>query len=837
MSKRLVVVESPAKAKTINKYLGPDYKVLASYGHVRDLVPKEGAVDPARDFAMRYEIIDKNKRHVDEIAKALRAADELLLATDPDREGEAISWHLAELLKDKGLLKNKPVQRVVFHEITKNAIQQAIQQPRAISQELVNAQQARRALDYLVGFNLSPLLWRKVRPGLSAGRVQSAALRLIVEREQEIEAFQTREYWTIEADLRHAGQDFEARLIQWDGKKLEQFDIADADRAEMIRQRLEADCKRAPLRVLKVEKKQRSRQPAAPFTTSTLQQEAARKLGFSASRTMRVAQQLYEGVSLAEGAVGLITYMRTDAVNLAQEAIGEIRVLIQRRYGADYLPDSPRVYKTKAKNAQEAHEAIRPTSVQRLPEELRGQLAPDQWKLYELIWKRTVACQMAPARIDTVAVDLGTDADWLLRANGSSIAFPGFISVYQEGVDDVAEEGGRILPPLQEGDRPALRAIRPEQHFTEPPPRYSEATLVKTLEAYGIGRPSTYASIIQTLLNREYVELLQKRFHPTDVGRVVNKFLVEHFDRYVDYGFTAQMEDDLDAVSRGEKDWVPLMREFWDPFHQRVEEKAQSVSRAEVTSEVIEESCPKCGKPLAIKLGKRGRFISCTGYPECDYARPLLSEVQAEPEPVGRNCPDCGKPLLYKLGRYGKFISCSGYPECKHIEPLEKPQGTGVACPACGKGELQTKKSRYGKVFYSCSAYPACSYAVWDPPLAEPCPKCGGKILTLKTTKRWGEEKVCPDRSCGYRVPADASPEQIAAAVAKPRPVLPAEAADGSKGQGKAAAKTVRAGTKTGAKAVAKTAKATPKKGAGTRSMAAGKSPRGRKTGGTASAG
>ncbi|MEK8089491.1 type I DNA topoisomerase [Thermithiobacillus plumbiphilus] len=814
MGNRLVVVESPAKAKTINKYLGPDYTVLASYGHVRDLVPKEGAVDPEHEFAMRYDLIEKNKRHVDEIVKALKQADTLILATDPDREGEAISWHLAELLKEKGVLKNKPVERVVFHEITKNAITQAIQQPRGISYELVNAQQARRALDYLVGFNLSPLLWRKIRPGLSAGRVQSAALRLIVEREQEIEAFQTQEYWTIEASLRQDGQAFDARLVQWAGKKLEQFDLTQAEQAEAVRARIETDCQRSPLRVLKVEKKQRSRQPAAPFTTSTLQQEAARKLGFSASRTMRIAQQLYEGVSLpGEGSVGLISYMRTDAVNLAAEAISEIRGLVQERFGPDYLPASPRLYKTKSKNAQEAHEAIRPTSIQRLPEVLKGSLSAEQAKLYELIWKRTVACQMSPAKIDTVAVDLGNGGDWLLRANGSSIAFPGFISVYQEGVDDGAEEGGKLLPPLTAGDQPELLDLSASQHFTEPPPRYSEATLVKALEAYGIGRPSTYASIIQTLQNREYVELLQKRFHPTDVGRVVNKFLVEHFEQYVNYHFTAQMEDELDAVSRGEKDWKPLLHAFWTPFHERVEDKAKSVSRADVTSEQIDEACPKCGKPLALKLGKRGRFISCTGYPDCDYARPLGTDAQAEPELVGRDCPDCGQPLVFKVGRYGKFISCSGYPTCKHIEPLEKPQSTGVSCPSCNTGELVAKKSRYGKVFYSCNTYPKCTYAVWDPPLAEPCPKCGSPILTLKTTKRWGEEKLCPDRACGFRVPVGASPEIIAAAIAKPAPVLPerpekapAKTAKGkktpaSKAQSAKPAKAPKAAAKTEAEA------------------------------------
>ncbi|WJW75617.1 type I DNA topoisomerase [Thiohalobacter sp. IOR34] len=757
MSKHLVIVESPAKAKTIKKYLGKDFEVMASYGHVRDLVPKGGAVDTEHDFAMKYQVIDKNAKHVDAIAKAMKKADALYLATDPDREGEAISWHLYEILKDRGVLKDKPVYRVVFHEITKRAIQEAIEHPRELSMDLVNAQQARRALDYLVGFNLSPLLWKKIRRGLSAGRVQSPALRMIVEREEEIERFKPREYWTIEADLEKDSQDFSAKLSQLHGKKLGQFDIGKAEQAHAVEKEL-LEAAGGQLTVGKVEKKQRRRNPSPPFTTSTLQQEASRKLGFSASRTMRVAQQLYEGIDTGSGSVGLITYMRTDSVNLANEALDEIRALIAERYGKDNLPDKPRLYKTKAKNAQEAHEAIRPTSALRTPEEIKQYLSTDQYKLYSLIWKRTIACQMIHATIHTVGVDFPCGEGNILRATGSTVAKPGFMAVYQESVDDKKAGGEeKLLPPLEEGDVVKLLAIRPEQHFTEPPPRYTEASLVKTLEEHGIGRPSTYATIISTLLAREYVTLEKRRFQPTDVGRIVAKFLTDHFTQYVDYDFTARLEDDLDEIARGEREWIPLLKSFWEPFHKQVEDKEASVSRKDVTTEALDESCPKCGKPLQIKLGRRGRFVGCSGYPECDYTRNLGEDAaSAEPEVVeGRKCPECGSDLIIRSGRYGKFIGCSSYPDCKHIEPLEKPEDTGVPCPVCGKGSMLKRKSRNGKIFYSCSTYPDCKYAVWNEPLDEPCPECGWPMLTLKTTKRRGTEKVCPQKDCKFAEPVE----------------------------------------------------------------------------------
>ncbi|MGD2082381.1 MAG: type I DNA topoisomerase [Chromatiales bacterium] len=760
----LVIVESPAKAKTIKKYLGKDFEVLASYGHVRDLVPKEGAVVPEQDFEMHYQPIDKNERHVSAIAKTLKKSDALYLATDPDREGEAISWHLLKLLEQRRLVKDKPVHRVVFNEITKKAVQDAVAHPRQISEDLVNAQQARRALDYLVGFNLSPLLWRLVRRGLSAGRVQSPALRLIVEREQEIDAFEQREYWTVEADAQKEDKAFVARLTHFEGEKLEQFSITGAERAGEIEKGLEAAA-RGFLRVEKVEKKQRRRNPAPPFITSTLQQEAARKLGFTAQRTMRTAQQLYEGVDIGGGAVGLISYMRTDSVNLAHEALDEIRALIRERFGDHACPDKPRFYKTKAKNAQEAHEAIRPTSVQRAPEAIKAHLTRDQLRLYELIWKRTVACQMVHATIDTVSADLGCGEGNRFRATGSTIRDPGFIAVYQEGRDDVKEgedEDEKRLPPLSEGERVELRAIRPEQHFTEPPPRYTEASLVKALEEFGIGRPSTYASIISTLQDREYVRLEKKRFFPTDVGRVVNRFLTEYFKRYVDYDFTARLEDELDAVSRGEEDWKPLLEQFWRPFKERIDHTQENVRRSDVTHEALDEACPECGSPLSIRLGRHGRFIGCTNYPECKYTRDLSEgrEEKAEPQVVeGRSCPKCGSPLVVKEGRYGKFAGCSAYPECRHIEPLERPVDTGVTCPKCSAGTLMQRKSRRGKVFYSCSTYPECDYAVWNEPLAEPCPRCGWPVLTLKTTKRRGTQKVCPQPECSYAEDSE-EPEQ-----------------------------------------------------------------------------
>jgi DNA topoisomerase I len=613
LSNNLVIVESPAKAKTIKKYLGKEFEVLASYGHVRDLVPKEGAVDPKRHFEMKYQVVERNQKHVDAIERALKKAKALYLATDPDREGEAISWHLHELLKAQGALKGKDVQRVVFYEITKNAVREAMEHPRALSVDLVNAQQARRALDFLVGFNLSPLLWKKVRPGLSAGRVQSPALRMICEREDEIAAFKAQEYWTIDAQVEHTQQKFPAKLIEFEGAKVEQFSFTTESGARGAVSSLEAAA-RGRLKVISVERKQRRRNPAPPFTTSTLQQEASRKLGFSAQKTMRVAQQLYEGVDIGDGAVGLITYMRTDSLNLAQEAVTQIRELIVELYGPEGLAEEVRVYKTKSANAQEAHEAIRPTDARIVPADIEKKLESDQFRLYSLIWKRTMACQMAPAVFDTVAVDFVAGENGakrtVLRANGSTLIKPGYISVYQEGMDDaVQDDSDRILPPMTEGDEVKLVEVVPSQHFTEPPPRYTEASLVKALEEYGIGRPSTYASIISTLRDREYVEIENRRFTATDIGKIVSRFLTLYFTIYVDYDFTAKMENALDGVAAGEQEWVPLLDRFWKPFIKLVTDTEKSVSREEVAMARDLGTDPLSGKPMTVRMGRFGPFV------------------------------------------------------------------------------------------------------------------------------------------------------------------------------------------------------------------------------------
>lgn len=754
MAKYVVVVESPAKSKTIKKYLGKDFEILASYGHVRDLPNKNGSVETDNDFHMNYEIIDRNRKHVDAIAKAMKKAEALYLATDPDREGEAISWHVHELLQEKLLLKDKPVHRIVFHEITKKAVQDAVANPRTLSMELIDAQRARRALDYLVGFTLSPLLWKKIRRGLSAGRVQSPALRMIVERELEIEKFVAQEYWTIEADLSYHNQPFGAKLIEWEGNKLEQFSITNQADAERVQKWLEEHAADKTLTVHHVEKKQRKRNPAAPFITSTLQQEASRKLGFTTRRTMQISQQLYEGIDLGQaGTVGLITYMRTDSVTLANEAVFSIRDYIKQHYGEDALPNSPRMFKTKSKNAQEAHEAIRPTDINYRPDNIRAQLSEEQYKLYNLIWKRTLACQMIHATINTVAIDFLCGEGAKFRSTGSTIAKPGFMRVYQESQDDAKKtDEEKLLPPLAVGDVVDLLGIQGLQHFTEPPPRFSEASLVKALEEHGIGRPSTYAAIISTLQQREYAALEKKRFHPSDVGRIVNRFLTEYFTQYVDYGFTAKLEDELDAISRGEKTWVPVLERFWQPFTQQISTIDATVKKSDVTHEPLDEKCPECEGQLSIRLGKTGRFIGCNNYPDCTYTRNLNEDAeQAKPEVVtDRTCPLCDSELHIKTGRYGKFIGCSAYPTCKHMEPLHKPKNTGVQCPECNKGELLERKSRRGKVFYSCDRYPKCKYALWNPPLAEPCPSCNWPILTIKTTKRAGTQKVCPQPDCGF---------------------------------------------------------------------------------------
>ena len=654
----------------MSKYLGKDFKALASYGHVRDLLPKTGAVDPDDNFKMHYEIVERNKKHVDLIVKTMKTVDALYLATDPDREGEAISWHLYELLKERNAIGDKPVYRVDFREFTKTAIQKAVDNPREISSSLIESQQARRALDYLVGFNLSPLLWKKIRQGLSAGRVQSPALRMICEREQEIDKFIRQEYWTIEADLNTEGKHFFGKLIQYQDEKLKQFSIIDEKTAQSAEVALN-EAAQGKLIVSKIEKKARKRNPAPPFITSTLQQEASRKLGFTAKRTMQTAQQLYEGIDIEDGATGLISYMRTDSVSLSTEAVTEIRALIADKYGADNLPEQSRVFKNKSKNAQEAHEAIRPTSAKRLPATLKSQLSTDQYRLYDLIWKRTIACQMIHATIDTVAVDLTAGNAGVFRASGSTIRIAGFMSVYLEGQDDKADKGDKevILPALQQGMSVNLLKIRPEQHFTEPPPRYNEASLIKTLEAHGIGRPSTYASIISTLQNREYVTLENRRFEPTEIGKIVNRFLSSHFTQYVDYAFTAKMEDSLDAVARGEKSWLPLMQEFWQEFSKLITEKEQSVSRDDVIQSRVLGADPKSGKPLSVRMGRFGPYAQI-GTRE-DEDKPTFASLRTTqkldtvtfeeamelfklPRLLGET--EQGEKLTVAIGRFGPYV-------------------------------------------------------------------------------------------------------------------------------------------------------------------------------------
>ena len=670
MSKNLVIVESPAKAKTIEKYLGKDFKVLASYGHVRDLIPKEGAIDTENDFSMKYQIIERNEKHVDKIIKFLKNADTLYLATDQDREGEAISWHLYELLKEKDLLENKQIHRVAFNEVTKRAIQEAIANPGKLSTDLINAQQTRRALDYLVGFNLSPLLWKKVQRGLSAGRVQSPALRLIVERELAIEAFDPKEYWTIEADVSKEKQPFLSKLNIYQNEKIKQFSITDADTATAARESL-LKAANGKLTVNEVEKKERKRNPSAPFTTSTLQQEAARKLRFSTQRTMRTAQNLYEGIDIGGETVGLITYMRTDSLHLAEEAINEIRGLIEQRFGKENVPDEPRIFKNKSKNAQEAHEAIRPTSVSHLPDEIKDKLNPDQFALYELIWKRTMACQMIHATLDTVSVELGCGDGNCFRASGSTIKFPGFMSVYMESSDDKKAEDNteKLLPELSKGEKIDLLEIRNEQHFTEPPPRFTEASLVKTLEEYGIGRPSTYASIISTLVNRNYVELESRRFTPTDIGRIVNGFLTEYFTKYVDYEFTADLEDELDCISRGEHDWVPLLKKFWSPFKETVDRIEENVSRADVAQSRHIGTDEETGKPISVRMGPYGPFVQIGDKDDEDKPRfaslrpgQKMADITMDdvyfllqlPRDIGETAE--GEALSTNYGRFGPYV-------------------------------------------------------------------------------------------------------------------------------------------------------------------------------------
>ncbi|MEX2046751.1 MAG: type I DNA topoisomerase [Chloroflexota bacterium] len=721
----LVVVESPTKARTLERMLGPGYKVEASYGHIRDLPKSKLGID-LKTFAPEYVIPDDSEKHARLLRKESKSAPHIWLATDLDREGEAIAWHLAEII---GGAKSK-LRRVTFHEITPAAIADAFKHPREIDQDLVNAQQARRVVDRLVGYTMSPLLWKKIRYGLSAGRVQSVALRLIVDREREIQAFKAEEYWSIDAILaNHAGESFTAEVIQHKGHKIHinTGEAADKHRAAL------ADAKYV---VKSLEKRESSRNAAPPFTTSTLQQDASRKLGFSVKRTMVLAQQLYEGVSMGDMPVGFITYMRTDSLHVAESALRQAKDVITKEFGAQYALEKPRHYKTRSKGAQEAHEAIRPTDLSRTPTYAKKYLKPDQLKLYTLIWQRTLASQMAPARFENTRLDVDA-GPYVLRANGRRVTFDGFIRVYAEGTDEPEKEIAP-LPEVTSGESLKLLALDAAQHFTQPPPRYTEASLVKTLEEHGIGRPSTYAPTISTLTGRKYVRKEGRALIPEDVGFVVTDFLKEHFPDIVDNGFTARMELDLDRIAGGETEWVPVVRDFFTPFIKLVEEKTKSVKKSDITEEKTDKICPKCGRPVIIKLGRFGRFYSCTGFKKtkkgapqppgaCDYSEPLEGQQEPQLEIIeGEMCPDCGKPLARRRGRFGPFVGCTGYPDCKYIKKTQVK--TGVTCPLCGQGELVQRRGRGRSLFYGCERYPECTFTARQLPGKEaPVKEASGK--------------------------------------------------------------------------------------------------------------
>jgi DNA topoisomerase I len=797
MAKNLVIVESPAKAKTIGKYLGKDFVVKASLGHVKDLPKKNLSVDVDNDFTPVYEVIEGKKKLIAELKTAARGTENIYLAADPDREGEAICFHLQEELKDaKNTKKSPKIFRVMFNEITKNAIQKAFEKPTAVNLHLVDAQQARRVLDRLVGYKISPLLWDKVRRGLSAGRVQTVALRLIVDREREIKAFQTREYWTIDAHLAaKKPPQLTAHLAK---KNNENVEIPNEAAAQAIVAAVDG----VDYVVRSVVNKEKRRNPVPPFITSTLQQEAARKLRFSVKRTMMLAQKLYEGVELSkeEGATGLISYMRTDSVRVSNDALDEVRAMITDRWGAEYRPAAPNVYKGK-KDAQDAHEAVRPTSAMRTQESVEKFLAEDEMKLYRLIWMRFVASQMMPAVFDQTTIDVdakGKDgAAYLFRATGSVPKFDGFLKVYQEGKDEKDEEDEELknkLPAVTQGEVLKFRSIEPEQHFTEPPPRFTEATLVKELEAKGVGRPSTYASILSTIQEREYVRKDGGKFAPTELGMVVTDLLLESFDDLFDVTYTARMEAELDDIEDGKLDWRVAMSEFYERFQKDLKHAERHMTDVKRMEEPTDQICEKCGKPMVIKWGRHGKFIACTGYPECTNTREIAQEGVTEQDEQ-EYCENCGRPMVLKKGRFGQFLACTGYPDCKTTKQLgagQKPQDVpldepcpqcgnklvkkfgrfgefvacsnypkckyvkqktiGVKCPNCSEGEIIERRSKRGKTFYGCNRYPDCDFVAWGKPLAEKCPECGGSYLIEKFLKS-GAFAQCPNGECKFKKP------------------------------------------------------------------------------------
>lgn len=750
--KGLVIVESPAKARTLKKYLGRNFDVKASVGHIKDLPKSSLGVDIKNDFAPTYEIIQSKKKVVDEITQAASKALNIYLASDPDREGEAIAWHVADVIK----VSKSKIHRVLFHEITKPAVLKALENPEPLNRHRFESQQARRVLDRLVGYKISPLLWIKVRRGLSAGRVQSVAVRIIVEREREIAAFVPKAYWTILAALESGDlkKQFAARLVKVGEEKIDRLGIEEEERAKTIVEAARA----ASWKIVSITQKQKLRHAYPPFITSTLQQEASKKLYFSAKKTMRIAQQLYEGIELGkEGAQGLITYMRTDSTRISDEAVKDAREVISKMFGKDYVPDAPNIYKNR-KGAQDAHEAVRPTSLAFDPLYVKPYLDADQYKLYDLIWKRFLACQMAAAVFDQTAVDLeAKSADGTVygfRANGSVLRFPGFLTLWQIE-EDKEEEGG--LPVLSELTPVTCLDVTGEQHFTQPPARFSESSLIKELEENGIGRPSTYAAILFTIQDRKYVEKKEHRFYPTDLGSLVNDLLVENFADVLNIQFTATMEDELDQIEEGKRHWVDTLKGFYSPFEKDLKTAAISMRNVKGEETPTDLSCPKCKKSLVIKWGKNGKFAACQGYPECRFTSEFTqegSQVTLVAQPVtSEKCASCGAPMVVKTGRFGRFLACSTYPECKTTKTIT----TGIVCPECGQGELAEKRTRFGKMFYSCTKYPTCNYALWDKPRKTSCPSCGHPFLVEKFSKKEGASIRCPNQECGYRESSEPS--------------------------------------------------------------------------------
>jgi len=741
----LVIVESPTKAKTISRFLGKDFVIKPSFGHLRDLPQKEMGIDIEHDFAPHYVVPRKNQKTVTDLKKSAAKAKYIYFASDEDREGEAISWHLAQILKPK----KEQTRRIAFHEITKDAILEALEHPREIDLNMVDAQQARRVLDRLVGYELSPFLWRKVAKGLSAGRVQSVAVRLIVEREREIQKFVPQEYWSIEGEFeKEEGKEkFLAKLNKIDDEVLDKFAIKSKTESDKILKELDG----RTYEVIDIDEKETKRTPPPPFTTSTLQQDANRRLGFSAKQTMVIAQQLYEGAELGgDGSTGLITYMRTDSVNLAEKFLTEGRAFLEKSFGKKYLSPAPRRFATKSKLAQEAHEAIRPTEASRDPESVRPHLDDHQYKLYNLIWRRAMASQMADAALLSTGIDIeatkaGAKKLYTFRANGLTIKFDGFLKVYGTSQEN-------ILPVFKVKEPLELLKINPAQHFTEPPARYSDASIVKALEEYGIGRPSTYAPTISTIIDRGYVERIEtRRLKPTEIAFVVNDLLVAHFPNIVDYKFTATMEDSLDEIAEGKKKWVPIIREFYGPFKENLDQKYKEIDKKELTEEATKEVCDKCGSPMVIKMGRYGKFLACSGFPNCRNIKSLAKEGETlEPETTNEICDKCGAPMIIKHGRFGKFLSCSKYPECKNMKPLLK--STGVVCSECGKGEIVERRSKRGRTFYSCNRYPDCKFALWSKPTGEKCPKCGKLLVYGKK-----DTIVCSNQECDFKKDAPVS--------------------------------------------------------------------------------